>query len=72
LTRRYHGKIKWCTGKAGYNKKPYQPFQWLGIVLSAITPVVVALSVEEKIRWLTAVKEKPDRNHAGEEETAGT
>lgn len=51
--RRYKKQIEWYAGKARRYKKLYHLFQWSVIVLSAITPVLVALSAGGTIRWLT-------------------
>ena len=50
LKDRYEDQIGWYDGKAAWNKRMYKRFQWIVIVLSAVTPVLIAMGLEET-RW---------------------
>ncbi|MEO5998070.1 MAG: DUF4231 domain-containing protein [Chitinophagaceae bacterium] len=41
---RYIDQMKYYSAKAGKNQKKYRQFQWILIILSALTPVVAALN----------------------------
>ena len=41
LTDRYEDQIKWYSAKASTNKQRFQYFQWMVIILAAVTPVLV-------------------------------
>ena len=43
LKERYEEQINWYDKKSIWNQKMYRRFQWVVIVLSAITPVLVAI-----------------------------
>lgn len=43
LKDRYYDQMNYYDRKSGFNQKRYRNFQWLLIVLSAITPVIAAL-----------------------------
>ena len=43
LKNRYEDQINWYDKKSIWNQKMYRRFQWIVIVLSAITPVLVAI-----------------------------
>ena len=43
LEDRYRDQVKWYGGKARDQQKRYRFFQWSVIVLSAVTPVLVAI-----------------------------
>ena len=43
LKDRYEEQISWYDKKSIWNQKMYRRFQWVVIVLSAITPVLVAI-----------------------------
>ncbi len=43
LKERYEDQINWYDKKSIWNQKMYRRFQWIVIVLSAITPVLVAI-----------------------------
>ena len=43
ITERFKDQVDWYDRKAMYNQKMYKQFQWIVIVLSASTPVLVAL-----------------------------
>jgi len=44
ITDRYEDQINWYEMKASSNKRYYQIFQWVVIILSAVTPALVVLS----------------------------
>jgi hypothetical protein len=50
LKERYEDQINWYDKKSIWNQTLYRYFQWSVIVLSAITPVLVAIAPEES-RW---------------------
>jgi hypothetical protein len=50
LKERHEDQIDWYDKKSIWNQKMYRRFQWSVIVLSAITPVLVAI-VPETTRW---------------------
>ncbi|MCK4794720.1 MAG: DUF4231 domain-containing protein [Desulfobacteraceae bacterium] len=52
LKERYEDQIDWYDKKSVWNQKVYRRFQWCVIVLSAITPVLVAI---EATRWPAVV-----------------
>lgn len=52
LKERYENQINWYDMKSVWNQRMYQSFQWAVIVLSAITPILVAI---EKTRWYAVV-----------------
>jgi hypothetical protein len=54
LRERYDDQVKWYDEKAGWNQKLYRFFQWPVIVLSTVTPVLVAI-MPEATRWPAAV-----------------
>lgn len=49
LEKRYEDQVKWYDNKAILNQKIYKRFQWLVIILSALTPILIA--VEEIFHW---------------------
>ncbi|MBN1478908.1 DUF4231 domain-containing protein [candidate division KSB1 bacterium] len=49
LEKRYQDQVKWYDNKATINQKIYKRFQWLVIILSALTPVLIA--VEDIFHW---------------------
>ena len=51
LVDRYEDQLAWYDKKAIWNHKIYQRFQWIAIILSAITPVLV-IAGEGWTRWL--------------------
>lgn len=51
LTERYNDQVNWYDNKAGYNQKMYKRFQWIVIVLSASTPVLVAIN-DSYLHWI--------------------
>ena len=54
LKERYENQINWYDKKSIWNQKKYLRFQWTVIVLSVITPVLVAI-VPEATRWPAVV-----------------
>ncbi len=54
LKERYEDQINWYDKKSIWNQKMYRRFQWTVIVLSAITPVLVAI-MPEATRWPAVV-----------------
>jgi hypothetical protein len=54
LNQRYEDQINWYDKKAVWNQKLYQSFQWPVILLSTITPVLVAVA-PEVTRWPAVV-----------------
>jgi len=47
LDKRYFDQLNYYDKSAGINQKRYKLFQWLLIILSALTPIIAALD----IRW---------------------
>jgi hypothetical protein len=45
LDSRYKKEIEWYDKKAKWNQKTYQIFQWVAIVLSAFTPVLILVDI---------------------------
>ncbi len=54
LKERYEDQINWYDKKSIWNQKMYRRFQGIVIVLSVITPVLVAQGIKET-RWPTVV-----------------
>jgi hypothetical protein len=52
LKERYEDQINWYDKKSAWNQKIYRRFQWTVIILSAVTPVLVAI---EETRWFAVV-----------------
>ncbi|MBT3207055.1 MAG: DUF4231 domain-containing protein [Bacteroidetes bacterium] len=50
LKSRYEDQINWYDKKAADNQRIYKQLQWLAIIFSAITPVLVAF--DSKPKWL--------------------
>lgn len=57
LEERYYPQIEWYDRKSTWNQKVYKIFQWIIIILSAITPILVASEFHGNIyiRWFTVV-----------------
>jgi len=51
LDRRYWKEINWYDKKANWNQKAYHIFQWIAIVFSALTPILIIIS-DGYIRWI--------------------
>lgn len=51
---RYKKEIEWYDHKAKCNHRTYQSFQWIAIILSASTPVLIAIG-EGIVRWVAVV-----------------
>lgn len=49
LKDRYYAQIEWYDKKAVQNKRKYNFFQWSLIILSAITPIMIALDLRKLI-----------------------
>ena len=49
LTERYEDQIGWYDKKAADNQRIYRRLQWSVIVLAAITPVLIALDMDERL-----------------------
>jgi hypothetical protein len=47
LEKRYYNQLKYYSSASGKNQKKYKRFQWILIVLSALTPVMAALNWEK-------------------------
>ncbi len=54
LKERYEDQINWYDKKSIWNQKMYRRFQGIVIILSVITPVLVAIGIEET-RWPAVV-----------------
>jgi len=54
LKERYEDQINWYDKKSIWNQKMYKRFQGIVIVLSVITPVLVAMRIE-KTHWLVVI-----------------
>jgi len=52
LDTRYWKEINWYDKKANWNHKAYHTFQWIAIVFSALTPILVIIG-DGYIRWIT-------------------
>ncbi|MDH3890443.1 MAG: DUF4231 domain-containing protein [candidate division Zixibacteria bacterium] len=55
LDERYYDQLNWYDNKAAANQKCYRRFQWMLIVLSALTPVLILVeqgSILPKMWWL--------------------
>ena len=53
LDDRYFDQIAWYDHKAIINQKLYRRAQWVLIILSAITPILIAIeAISKKIPWL--------------------
>lgn len=52
LDNRYYDQLKYYEKTAGKNQKKYRNFQWVLIVLSALTPVLAALSKDFNLQYL--------------------
>jgi hypothetical protein len=59
LKNRYQGAIKWYDKKSQQNKKRYDVFQWVLIISSSITPVLIAinfgLSEFAYLKWVAVI-----------------
>jgi len=59
LKNRYQGQINWYDKKSKQNKKRYDIFQWVLIISSSITPVLIAinfgLSEFADLKWVTLI-----------------
>lgn len=51
ISDRYQDQISWYGKKAASNKKTYQIFQWLLIILSASVPALVASAPKDNETW---------------------
>ena len=49
LKERYFPQIDWYNKKAKQNKRIYIVFQWILIILSAATPIIIALDLAKPI-----------------------
>ena len=54
VKERYEDQVNWYDEKSIWYQKMYSRFQWSVIILSAITPVLVAIA-SGKTRWLPIV-----------------
>ena len=55
LKERYQYQINYYGAKAGWNKRMYNWLQWSVIIVSAVMPVLVVSTTENKyIKWATA------------------
>ena len=52
LKERYKPEVNWYDNRAFRNKRYYQWFQWLVIIISASVPVLV-VSMPDKFKWIT-------------------
>jgi hypothetical protein len=50
LKERYYPQIDWYDKKAKQNKFMYTLFQWILIILTAITPIIIALDLAKPIQ----------------------
>jgi len=55
LKERYYNQIEWYDTKAIWNQKAYKILQWGVIILSAITPVLVAIGSNLFERYLAVI-----------------
>ena len=46
LENRYYDQLKYYEKSSGLNQKKYKNFQWVLIILSALTPVLAAINIE--------------------------
>ncbi len=47
LEKRYYDQLKYYSGASRKNQKKYKRFQWILIILSALTPVMAAMNWEK-------------------------
>lgn len=52
LDNRYYDQLKYYENTAGKNQKKYRYFQWVLIVLSALTPVLAAISTDFNLQYV--------------------
>ena len=52
ISGRYKAEIDWYDGRANENQSRYRVLQWSLIILSALTPVFIAIDFAEPARWL--------------------
>lgn len=52
LENRYYDQLKYFERSSSKNQKKYKNFQWILIVLSALTPILAAVSTNYEIRYL--------------------
>jgi len=56
LTDRYEDQINWYDRKSVWNQLWYKRLQWGLIVLSSITPILIAIdALDDKMVWLAAI-----------------
>lgn len=55
LEKRYYDQLSYYEKSSGRNQKKYKNFQWVLIILSALTPVLAALNEDFKLQFLVVV-----------------
>lgn len=55
LENRYYDQLKYYSKSAGKNQKKYKNFQWILIILSALTPVLAALDNNLQLQFLVVI-----------------
>ena len=54
LKERYADQVEWYDDKSSQNKRCYQVFQWVAIVISASVPALI-VAMPDEWKWLTAI-----------------
>jgi hypothetical protein len=55
LEKRYYDQLNYYSKSSGKNQKKYKNFQWVLIILSALTPVLAALSEDFKLQFIVVI-----------------
>lgn len=55
LKTRYFDQLEYYEKSSGRNQKKYKNFQWVLIILSALTPVLAALNDDFKLQFLVVI-----------------
>ena len=55
LEKRYYDQLSYYEKSSGRNQKKYKNFQWVLIILSALTPVLAALNEDFKLQFLVVI-----------------
>lgn len=55
LEKRYYDQLNYYEKSSGRNQKKYKNFQWVLIILSALTPVLAALNEDFKLQFLVVI-----------------
>jgi len=55
LEKRYYDQLNYYEKSSGRNQKKYKNFQWVLIILSALTPILAALNEDFKLQFLVVI-----------------